>query len=328
MFTCLSMKMWQKKCWFFFTCTGTFTIFYMINVYFEWDMNIRDSIYQPRVTLNHCENIALVNNQSHICRNETDSDVLIVVVATQFTTHHRRHMIRSTWGSLPRYHSMATKVVFFAGLTLLTTENLRLQAEAAKYRDMVIINQKENYFNLTQKSVVMLRWATEFCSKARYILKTDDDCFNDLAKFVDFVSNSWLPTEFIAGHCMNTAKPIRLINHRFFISNEYYPHNYYPRYCMGAAYIVSRKAAIKLLKYLKHVKYLPFEDIYITGFARLATGITAISMPGILIYTPDVKLLKSCQFLDGVRTIHGVHLARWQYLWNLIQPEVGLCKKT
>ncbi len=307
--------------------TGIIT--FVINDYMNKQLRtqIRHTVYYPGVTLNNFENITFINNQSHICRDDGIRSTFVVVVATQASRRELRHYVRDTWGSVRKYRSMTIHVVFFAGLSFSSHEDQKLHSDADKYRDIVITNQKDIYHHLTEKSVMMLKWANEFCNKARFILKTDDDCFNNLPKYVDFVLHSSLPMEFIGGNCIYDRKPHRLKKDKYYVSKESYPNTYYPGYCMGAAYIISRQAAIKIIKVSKYVKYVFIEDIYITGYCREAAEVSIISLSGIFMNNIRISQKLNCGFFDGVLTLHAMHPWWWQRAWKVIDPEKGLCNK-
>ena len=52
---------------------------------------------------------------------------------------------------------------------------------------MIQENFLDSYHNLTYKSVMWLRWTAEYCPKAKYLLKMDDDIFVNIFKMVDWL---------------------------------------------------------------------------------------------------------------------------------------------
>ncbi len=314
------MRKWQKIFSLIAICTSAGLFIRIIE-----HTQIHEAVYHPGVTLNTFEDITFINNQSHICKDEKDRDMLLVVVSTQSSKREVRSYVRLTWGSIKRYRSMTIKVVFFVGLTFSTTDDYNLYSESKLYRDIVIINQKETFYHLTEKSVTMLRWATEFCSKARFILKTEDHYFNNLPKYVDFLSLSLLPVEFVGGNCIYDWNLVRLVRYQLFTFKEPYLNDYYPEYCVGAAYIISMQAAMNIINISKHVVYEFSEDLFITGYCRQSARIATISMSGIL---PTHVSLTSCEFLVKVLTMNDIHPSKWQYIWGMIEPQVGMCCDT
>ena len=53
--------------------------------------------------------------------------------------------------------------------------NRELRSEADKYSDLIQFGFIDHYYNLTLKSISMLRWAKNNCPTIAYIVKSDDD---------------------------------------------------------------------------------------------------------------------------------------------------------
>lgn len=53
-------------------------------------------------------------------------------------------------------------------------------SESGRFRDLVVADFRDHYRNLTYKHALALTWASAFCSRAKYILKMDDDMMIDL----------------------------------------------------------------------------------------------------------------------------------------------------
>jgi hypothetical protein len=52
-----------------------------------------------------------------------------------------------------------------------------VKQEDADFGDIIQFNFCESYRNLTLKTLMGFKWATEFCSNAHFIMKTDDDVY-------------------------------------------------------------------------------------------------------------------------------------------------------
>lgn len=62
-----------------------------------------------------------------------------------------------------------------------------LGREHSQYGDLVQCNSRDTYTNLTLKSIAALEWTRQYCSSARYLLKTDDDMFIDVRRLLRFI---------------------------------------------------------------------------------------------------------------------------------------------
>ena len=73
-----------------------------------------------------------------------------------------------------------TRLVFMLGSTSNTSLQREIELENLNTRDIVQGNFLDTYRNLTYKSVMGHLWVSEFCQNADYVVKSDDDIYNDL----------------------------------------------------------------------------------------------------------------------------------------------------
>ena len=84
---------------------------------------------------------------------------------------------------------------------------------------------------------------------------------------------------FIGGYCF-TVMPDRRENSKFFIPFSMYPDRYYPTYCSGPGYVLSRRAIADVLAVAPDVLFLPMEDVFVSGICRVASGILYTQVGG------------------------------------------------
>lgn len=101
---------------------------------------------------------------------------LLAYVHTAPSNFRQRMAVRRTWGN-GRYYDESFRLVFFLGKPLKEGEQERVSAEAYRYGDIVQEDFVDSYVNLTYKAVAALKWISEHCSHATYVLKADDDIF-------------------------------------------------------------------------------------------------------------------------------------------------------
>ena len=140
-----------------------------------------------------CNNFSqkyIFENQN-ICVNH---DMLLVVMVTSAPHHsNRRQAIRQTWGGIKTHNGFRVQVLFVVGLTTDDTGNIKipspeLRTEHKTHRDIIVGNFADTYLMLTTKTMAGLRWVTAHCGQAKFILKTDDDCFHILTAHIDYLS--------------------------------------------------------------------------------------------------------------------------------------------
>lgn len=182
-----------------------------------------------------------------------------------------RDSIRSTW-------ARDRKGIYF--LVAGPWEFVKVEYE--KYRDLIWIEEEEVYEGeesvLPFKTEIFLHILHKYSLPGQagfeYLFKTDDDSYVDLAKL----------EKTIVGHhydywgCCTTEhfRPLRSPTRKWHVSFELYPEEYYPLYCQGAGFAMSRKFITCVSEKLENFRYNPFEDVSV-GLLAERCGIRADS---------------------------------------------------
>ena len=168
----------------------------------------------------------------------------------------------------------------------------------------------DGYRWLTNKTMASLRWAQEFCSTARFILKTDDDGFNVPQRFIDYLLGVEAD-RFIGGYCF-TVMPDRRDSSKFYVPHSMYPDRYYPTYCSGPGYVMSHSAAATILSVSADVTFLPMEDVFVSGVCRVAAGMSYTQVVGIV---EDHRQMTRCGLATWVKNGHNIYPQATPKLW-------------
>ena len=116
----------------------------------------------------------------------------------------KRQFLRNAW--IRQLKDRNVSVYFLIGLNSDPIVNQELLSEADKYSDLIQFGFIDHYYNLTLKSISMLRWIQSKCQTIAYTLKTDDDVMinveNLLNRLNEFESG-------ITGKLWQKSKPIR-----------------------------------------------------------------------------------------------------------------------
>jgi len=169
----------------------------------------------------------------------------------------------------------------------------------------------DGYRWLTNKTVVGLHWAQTFCPTAKFILKTDDDGFNVPQRFIDYLLAVGAD-RFVGGYCF-TVMPDRRVSSKFYVPYSMYPDQYYPTYCSGPGYVMSRSAAASILSVSADVAFLPMEDVFVTGACRVATGMAYTQLVGVV---EDHRQMTRCGLATWVKNGHNVYPLATPKLWR------------
>lgn len=148
-----------------------------------------------------------------------------------------RQAIRDTWGADHRL----LRVVFVTLRPASNTTLAKLQLEAVKHGDMLMVSEMENYYNITHATIAVFRAAVGMGPLVKFVLKTDDDCYIRVPKLLEALHDA-PPQLLYAGYPL---RPTRL--HRsgkYAISWSMWPHHDAKvRYAWGAGYVLSADLA-------------------------------------------------------------------------------------
>ncbi|GFO03945.1 beta-1,3-galactosyltransferase 1-like [Plakobranchus ocellatus] len=103
---------------------------------------------------------------------------------------------------------------------------------------------------------------------------------------------------------------------RWAVSEEVYPLDSYPVYASGTSYIISRSAAVTLMKLCSHYPYFPIEDAFITGILATVGSIDRVHMRGVC-YWAKLKP-EPCAFVnDKIYIGNNMTETELRSIWRL-----------
>jgi hypothetical protein len=207
----------------------------------------------------------ILNPKHSICKN--DKNILILFYSITSASHfEKRQIIRQLWSNYSVYPQI--RFVFMTGLSSNQTVNQIIKSESKNYGDIVQENFIDSYYNLTLKSIMGLKWISNYCSNSVFSVKVDDDVVINLNYLIEYLNN--FKSNYINSSLENVvlckiwynAVVSRNNNSKFYIAKTDYSDQNYPTYCDGPAYIYSTDIANKLFKISKYAKLFKFEDVY------------------------------------------------------------------
>ncbi|XP_006825871.1 beta-1,3-galactosyltransferase 1-like [Saccoglossus kowalevskii] len=160
--------------------------------------------------------------------------------------------------------------VFLIGKSDSTEVNANVIKENEKYDDIIIVDFNDTYVNMTLKTIMIWKWATYFCVDTTYVMKVDDDVLVNFKNLVGTLITAPKTRYVLADVHMNT-KPLRDKKMKWYVSFEEWPHNVYPPYPNGPAYVMSRDVAQGIFLSARQ-ELFRFEDVYV-GIQLQSLGI-------------------------------------------------------
>jgi len=173
-----------------------------------------------------------------------------------------RSLNRNGFFRSSRYHSEKYKTEAIDKLVLLESD---LNA------DIVQGNFLDHSHNLTYKHVMGYKWVSETCGdKPRFVLKTDDNVFVETYHLFNFLTALYgddpapsLVCDVVPAGTGSSSLSSTTDNHLLT-----------PKYCSGAAYLITPSLIPKFLRATEEVAPIARDDVYMTGVVREHLGIS------------------------------------------------------
>lgn len=200
-------------------------------------------------------------------RGCADADpFLVILVASRPGDVKARQAIRTSWASRDSWWGQRVLTLFLLGQDTHREDAaaaLSVEDESLLYGDILRQDFVDTYNNLTLKTIMAFQWLSEFCSNARFFMKTDVDVFINTPNLVKLLLQLNSSENVFTGYPLIENLAYRGLNKKNFISYEEYPFKFYPPYCSGLGYILDGKLALRTYELMGHVKPVKFEDVYV-----------------------------------------------------------------
>jgi len=218
------------------------------------------------------EEIELTKNVK-IDQNCGRSEITIFVFSTAATSGERfnkRQSTRQTW--VKDAIKFNIQVFFVIAEPKDNETQKQLELEALQYKDMIQFGFREDYYNLTLKSIALLRWAHIKCIDSELIMKADDDIIVNVNQMM---SNLKSFRSGLTGVLLEKYQPVGYFYSKWFMPKNIYPDEYYPNFLNGPAYVITRDAIKRLIQTLDQYSgpVIVLEDVFITGLLAQRAGI-------------------------------------------------------
>lgn len=291
-----------------------------------------------------CRDYPFVINQPELCQsNQTlETPLLLMAIKSQIGNFKNRQAIRETWGRSGHISGEynirggLVRTVFLLGKQDPKPDSdfyTLLKKESQKYGDILQWDFKDTFFNLTLKDVLFWGWFEQYCPKAVFIFKGDDDVFVRTDALVDYLNKQWEEhslwqaytnetdkgMDLFIGEVIINANPNRDPSTKYFIPESFYKGGY-PSYAGGGGVVYSGSLALRLKEMSEKVSLFPIDDVYL-GMCLSKLGVIPSHHPGFLTFDlPNVQRGNPCAY----RSILLVHrrnpeemVALYNHLRNL-----------
>ncbi|XP_076066185.1 uncharacterized protein LOC143039821 [Oratosquilla oratoria] len=191
---------------------------------------------------------------------------VIHIVSSDVEVSARRRIARETWATPGLYKNTSIKTIFMVGTSSTLYYQRRLYLESKYFRDVVQVDFMDNNQNQTLKTLAALYWTHKFCSKAKWLVKTESNIFLNPFAIQNYLKNA--SGDFVCRPSYNASvcRPGKCKRAEVELTEEEYAGNVLPLHCTGNAYIVNTRTIPALLKaHISYKNYFSLEDVYFTG---------------------------------------------------------------
>ena len=202
---------------------------------------------------------------------------LVVLVSTHALYTGRRKLIRYYWGNHSRWTTpFQWKVIFVTGF-FSSFQKIQLHAEADTYKDTLIESVEEDFYTLSFKVMLGLKWV-QANLKYDFLLKCDDDVFVNIDRLMRLLLTT---RDQYFGQKME-FQPVEREG-RYGVSVEEHPSPIYDPFCSGGGFVLSHLTVSRMIPFFNWVNPLKIDDAYIGKIVTKA-GIKAIHYGGFSMY--------------------------------------------
>ncbi|RWS25074.1 beta-1:3-galactosyltransferase 1-like protein [Leptotrombidium deliense] len=208
--------------------------------------------------------IAAKIDKSLICSSDDGYKYkLLVIVQSKCDHFEQRKAIRESWAQ--RANTLGIPVLFNVGVSTDNNTENKIKLENHVSDDILQWFIVDSYKNLTMKSVALLKWISDHCSKVAFVMKTNDDVFVNIELILRVLQYKVMKKSVI-GFPLIDEKPNRDESYPQFVSENIYPNKTFPMYFSGSLYLFTGDSASILYETAITSKPLvSLEDVFITG---------------------------------------------------------------
>ncbi|KAL8183417.1 UNVERIFIED_CONTAM: Beta-1,3-galactosyltransferase 1 [Gekko kuhli] len=158
-------------------------------------------------------------NEPQKCEN--NAPFLVILISTTHKEFDARQAIRETWGDENNFKGIKISTLFLLGKNTDSVLNQMVEQESQIFHDIIVEDFIDSYHNLTLKTLMGMRWVATFCSKAKYVMKTDSDIFVNMDNLIYKLlkPNTKPRRRYFTGYVINGG-PIRDVRSKWYMPRD------------------------------------------------------------------------------------------------------------
>ncbi|XP_066541657.1 UDP-GlcNAc:betaGal beta-1,3-N-acetylglucosaminyltransferase 9 [Hoplias malabaricus] len=274
-------------------------------------------------------------DQPEKCSGPKGAPYLLIAIKSIAADFEKRQVVRRTWGREGVVNNgMNIMTVFLLGVpqnvSALPLWDKLLEYESNTFRDILLWDFEDTFFNLTLKETHFLQWVNTSCSKVKFIFKGDADVYVNIENILEMLDGKLIDEDLFVGDIILHAKPIRRRNSKYFVPEFIYGQGVYPSYAGGGGFVMSGHTALRLHLACEEVELFPIDDVFL-GMCLLRIGLKPTRHEGFRTFgivrpsaAPNLQVFDPC-FYRELMVVHSLTVPQIWLMWNLLHDSSVRC---
>lgn len=260
---------------------------------------------------------------------------MLIAVKSTAADFDKRQVVRRTWGKEGRFQpGVSIRTVFLLGVprnrsTLPLWEQL-LAYESQTFRDILLWDFEDTFFNLTLKETHFLEWVNSSCPHVKFIFKGDADVYVNVENILEMLQGQKPEEDLFVGDIIVHAKPIRRRSSKYYVPEFMYGGLLYPDYAGGGGFVMSGHTARRLSAACQQVELFPIDDVFL-GMCLQLIGVKPSRHQGFRTFgiprpsaAPHLQTFDPC-FYRELMVVHSLSVPQIWLMWNLLHDPSLSC---
>ncbi|XP_036400142.1 UDP-GlcNAc:betaGal beta-1,3-N-acetylglucosaminyltransferase 9 [Megalops cyprinoides] len=278
-------------------------------------------------------NFQLLIDQPGKCAG--DPPYLLIAIKSVAADFHKRQVVRRTWGREGMLQDgVQVETVFLLGVphnrSALPMWDRLLTYESHTFKDILLWDFEDTFFNLTLKETHFLKWVNSSCPNVRFIFKGDADVYVNVDNILEMLRDRDADGDLFVGDIIFNARPIRRRSSKYFVPEIVYGQGIYPAYAGGGGFVMSGHTARRLNRACEEVEIFPIDDVFL-GMCLMRIGLEPSRHEGFRTFgivrpsaAPHLQVFDPC-FYRELMVVHSLTVPQIWLMWNLLHDPQLQC---
>uniref|UniRef100_A0A3Q0SBJ2 Hexosyltransferase n=1 Tax=Amphilophus citrinellus TaxID=61819 RepID=A0A3Q0SBJ2_AMPCI len=264
---------------------------------------------------------------------------MLIAVKSIAADFDKRQVVRRTWGKEGHFENgVSIRTVFLLGVpknhTALPLWDRLLAYESHTFKDILLWDFEDTFFNLTLKETHFLNWVNSSCPHVKFIFKGDADVYVNVENILEMLRGQEPDGDLFVGDIIINAKPIRRRTSKYYVPEFLYGGGLYPNYAGGGGFVMSGHTARRLSSACQQVELFPIDDVFL-GMCLQLIGIKPSRHQGFRTFgiprpsaAPHLQTFDPC-FYRELMVVHSLRVPQIWLMWNLLHdPKLSCHNRT